>query len=50
MKVFTFVALAATAAAQQIWIQAPSLNQEVTAGSDLVIEVQSEVLYLFTLF
>lgn len=49
MKLCTFVALAATAAAQQIWIQAPGLNQEVTAGSDLVIEVQSQVLYPFIL-
>lgn len=50
MKAFTFVALAAIAGAQQIWLQAPGLNQEVTAGGDLVIEIQSQVLYLFTLF
>ncbi|EEA19865.1 hypothetical protein TMatcc_010007 [Talaromyces marneffei ATCC 18224] len=42
MKAFTFVALAAIAGAQQIWLQAPGLNQEVTAGGDLVIEIQSQ--------
>lgn len=50
MKSFVFSALAITAAAQTIWIQAPVLNQEVIPGDNLVIEVQSEVLSMFALF
>jgi hypothetical protein len=44
MKSFVFAALAITATAQRIWIQAPVLDQQVIPGDDLVIEIQSEVL------
>ncbi|KUL86135.1 hypothetical protein ZTR_07733 [Talaromyces verruculosus] len=42
MKSFVFAALAITAAAQRIWIQAPVLDQQVIPGDDLVIEIQSQ--------